>query len=82
MVAKKVHVMVFRCGTGMNDEATTVFRHLVASLNTAQVFWNIPTLLAQQQHMLELGHGNSQTDTQFHNLRERFRGQHNNNNAY
>lgn len=38
MVAKKVHVMVFRCGTGMNDEATTVFRHLVASLNTAQVF--------------------------------------------
>jgi len=82
MVAKEVPKMVLRCGIGMTVDVTTVFRHLVASLNTAQVFWNVPTLLAQQQYMLELGHGNSQTDTQFHNLRERFRGQHNNNNAY
>jgi len=42
-------LMVFRCGIGMNDVGTTVFRHLVASLNKAQVFWNVPTLLAQQQ---------------------------------
>jgi hypothetical protein len=74
--------MVFRYGIGMNDDVTAEFRHLVASLNTAQVFWNVPTLLAQQQYMLELGHGNSQAGPQFHNSRERFRDQHNNNNAY
>jgi hypothetical protein len=61
--------------------AATAFQQLVSRQNRVKLFWNFPTLLAQQRKS-ELGHGNSQAGSQFHNSCERFRSQHNNNNKY